>query len=94
MKYKSGTDIKEYRAIDEIATEIEAVALQLGIKRSKIKNTVKPTPVDHAAAILGFWLDSDTNATWAKLIAAMKTKEDLAVAAKELETALLNMIPN
>lgn len=66
----------------------------MGVRRSRIKNTIKPTPEERAAAILGYWLDSDTSATWAKLITAMRTKEDLAAAAKELETALLNMIPN
>lgn len=96
IKYRSESGEKEYRAIDDIATELEAVALQLGIKQTKIKNiaTAKPDPVKCASEVLGLWLNSDTEATWARLIAAMRTTENLNFAAKKLETALLNMIPN
>lgn len=95
IKYRSGSAEKEYRAIDDIASELEAVALQLGVKRAKIKNITraKPDPNEGASEVLGFWLGSNAGATWAQLIAAMKTKEELIFAAEELETALLNMIP-
>ena len=89
IKYKCGSEIEEYRAIDEIATEWQAIARALNIKEAKI------TQFEHknsANDMLKYWLRSNTKATWAQLIDAMKVKEDLTVAAETLQFALNNII--
>ena len=87
-------EIKEYRLIDVIATEWQAIGRELGIKLSKLTNINSSHRDPNAAAneMLRFWMGSDLGATWAKLIQAMKVKKELTVAAAEFEYALLHRI--
>ena len=82
-----------YRAIDTISIEWAAIATELSVKRPIIVNAHEKRDNNAAAyEVLTYWLGSDTEATWARLIDAIKVKEELTVDAEELETALLNMI--
>ena len=93
--YTRNSKVQEYRAIDEIATEWQAIGRELGLKGSKIKNINGSHHGDDCAAasdMLSFWLGSDLEATWARLIKAMKVKEDLKVEAARFEYALLHRV--
>ena len=93
IKYRSGGEVLKYRPIDIIALEWEAIARELNVKRAAIVNAKKkPSDSDAASEVLSYWLGADKKATWAKLIEAIKVKEELTSDAEELETALLNMV--
>ena len=93
FKYRSGDEVLKYRPIDIISLEWEAIARELKVKKATIVNAKKkPNDSDAASEVLSYWLGADTKATWAKLIEAIKVKEDLTSDAEELETALLNMV--
>ena len=93
IKYQIGSEIKQYRAIDTVSIEWAAIATELRIKRAIIANA-RDKRDNNAAAyeVLTHWLGADTKATWARLIDAIKVKEELTTDAEELERALLNMI--
>ena len=94
--YKEDKDSEttRFRPIDHISKAWEAIAIQLEVDNSKIKNEQGRSRDDASAAneIIKIWLDSDPKASWLRLIKAMKAKEDLEVAAKKLKTALNNMV--
>ena len=93
IKYRENGKKKEYRPVNDISMYWEAVAGQLNVNRAKIANAGrKQDAVDSANEVIQFWLESNTDATWSKLINAMRVKEQLKRSAKEFKTALLNMI--
>ena len=93
FKYQSGDEVLKYRPIDIIAPDWEAIARELKVKRATIVNAKKKlSDSDAANEVLGYWLGADTEATWAKLIEAIKVKEELTSDAEELKSALLNMV--
>ena len=95
IRYKRNSEIQEYRAIDEIATEWQAIGRELGLKGSKIKNINGSHRGDDSAAasdMLSFWIGSDLEASWARLIKAMKVKEALNTEAADFEYALLHRV--
>ena len=95
IRYKRESEKKEYRLIDVIATEWQAIGRELGIEGPKLKNINSSHPRDPNAAandMLEFWIGIDVEVTWAKLIQAMKVKEELTAAATEFEYALQHRI--
>ena len=93
IRYERELETKEYRLIDWIATEWQAIGRELGIAGPKLTNINTSHPRDPNAAaneMLSFWIGSDLGATWAKLIQAMKVKKELTAAATEFEYALLH----
>ena len=95
IRYKHDSEIKEYRLIDVIATEWQAIGRELRIEESKLKNINSSHPRDPNAAtndMLRVWIGRDVEVTWAKLIQAMKVKEELTAAATEFEYALQHRI--
>ena len=73
--------------------EWEAIARHLNINRARIATARhRHSSSDAASDVLNYWLGADTEATWAKLIEAIKVKEDLTSDAEELTTALLNIV--
>jgi hypothetical protein len=93
IKYWSGSKVKKYRPIDIISVEWEAIARELEVSKAKIANAKKKhNDSDAASEVLSYWLGSGTEATWARLIDAIKVKEELTSDAEDLETALLNMV--
>ena len=66
------------------------------MKDAKIRNA-RSLPLDNngrANDVLGYWLGADEHASWARLIAAMKVKEELTAVANEFKYALQNMVPD
>ena len=93
IKYQSGSKVKKYRPIDIISVEWEAIARELEVSKARIVGARKKLDDSAAASeVLSYWLGSDTKATWARLIDAIKVKEELTSDAEDLETALLNMV--
>ena len=93
FKYQSDDGVQRYQPIDIISLEWEAIARELKVKKSVIANAKKKhSDSESATEVLSFWLGADTKATWAKLIDAIKVKDELTSDAKDLETALLNMV--
>ena len=93
--YTRNSKVQEYRAIDEIATEWQAIGRELGLKGSRIRIINGSHRGDDSAAasdMLSFWIGSDVKASWARLIKAMKVKEDLNAEAAEFEYALLHRV--
>ena len=85
-----------YRAIDDIATEWEAIVRELKVKDAKITTTQSEHQNNTARAndVLGYWLGADEHASWARLIEAMKVREELTTVANEFKYALQNMVPD
>ena len=85
-----------YRAIDVIATEWEPIVRELKVKDTKIRNTRSEHQDNTARAndVLGYWLGADEHASWARLIEAMKVREELTTGANEFKYALQNMVPD
>ena len=84
---------KEYRPIEDISMHWQAVAAQLKIPSPKIHNAKKHQDATASASeVLQFWLGANSDATWLKLIKAMKAKEELKLAAKTFKKALINMV--
>ena len=95
IRYTHDSKEMEYRVIDVIETEWEAIARELGLHWTKLKSISDNYPKNssHAAnEMLRFWKGSDVKATWAKLIKAMDVKEELKEEAGKFEYALLNRI--
>ena len=93
IKYRSGSRVLSYRPIDTISIEWEAIARHLNVSRATIANARhRVNSSDAASEVLNYWLGADTEATWGKLIDAIKVREELTSDAEELKTALLNMI--
>ena len=95
IRYKHDSEIKEYRLIDVIATEWQAIGRELGIEDSRLMNISSSHPLNPNAAandMLRVWMGRDVEVTWGKLIQAMKVKEELTAAATEFEYALQHRI--
>ena len=93
ITYRSGTEIKTYRAINVIAMEWEAIGRELGLEDEFLK--AQSSHYDSTVStmnVINRWTKSDKTATWARLIGAMKSRGTLTVEANELKHALLNMI--
>ena len=93
ITYSDGGKTKQYRPINDISTAWEAIARQLNVDDCKIQNERKRNQeaTSSASEMMEIWLGSDCRASWSKLIEAMKVKQELTNAAKQMETALLNM---
>ena len=93
IKYRIGAETKQCRPIDIISIEWEGIARALEVKEAEIASA-RNRPNNRGAAndIVIFWPGADTEATWAKLIDAIKVITSLTTSAEELETALLNMV--
>ena len=93
IKYRSGSDIKRYRPVNDIGRFFEEIARALNVNEACIANAKGKNDAAAAAnEVVRAWLDSDVDATWEKLIDAMEVKEELNQAIKQLKTALLNMV--
>ena len=93
IRYRSGTEIKTYRAINDIAKEWEAIARELGLEEKFLKaQSSHDDSIVAAMNVVNKWTRSDETASWARLIRAMKIGGNLAVEANELKHALLNMV--
>ena len=90
IQYSSGLKKKTYQAIDHIAREWLAIGRQLGLDEVFL-NSLSGGDIT-ARVMIDHWLHTDKNATWTRLIAAMRDDGKLKSEAAELETALLNKI--
>ena len=94
ITYSDSGERKECRPIDDISTAWEAIATQLKVDRSKIRNEKSKNrdAASSASEMMEIWLGSDCKASWSKLIKAMKVKQELTRASEQIKTALLNMV--
>ena len=70
----------------------EDVVTYLGISQAVIVDAKRQlSDTDSVREALREWITSDVDATWSKLINAMKTVPGLVVSAKEFRTALLHI---
>ena len=96
VQYRKEGKTKSLQLVFTVASEWEDVARQLNFDEAKITTFRKahPTnPKESAKAMLSSWTMSDVDATWAKLIQALKgASDDLVVQAKEFEYALINKL--
>ena len=82
-----------YRPLQEMGPYWENIANYLELGRGVISNAKqKLSQEDSAREIMEKWLGTDVNASWSKLLRAMKTIPDLTVSAQTFKTALLNMV--
>ena len=96
IRYKKDGKTESIRLIDSITSEWKGVARQLNFDEAKIityQQAHPGEPKESADAMLSSWIRSDANATWAKLIQAVKdASECLVVQTKKFEYALLNRV--
>ena len=93
ITYNAGSEEKCYRPLEQISLHWRDIAGYLELSTAAINNAaLKPTPTDSAREVMTSWTGSNTKASWSKLIKAMKVVPQLTVSAKELETALLNIV--
>ena len=93
IQYSSGLKKKTYQAIDGIAREWLAIGRQLGLDEVFLNSLSGHGDITAARDMIDHWLHTDKNATWTRLITAMRDDCKLKSEAAELETALLNKIP-
>ena len=88
IRFRWNSKIQEYRVINSVASN-----RMLGIEDSILTN-INSCQNSNAAAndMLRVWMGSDSKATWAKLIQAMRVKEELTTATEEFQHALQNRI--
>ena len=92
IKYSCGLEEKTYQAIGHIAREWLAIGRQLGLDEVFLNSLSGHGGITAARNMIDHWLLTDKNATWTRLIAAMRDDGKLKSEAAELETALLNKI--
>lgn len=92
IKYKTGKEVKTYKAIDAVANDWKAIGKELGLKENFLRAQSSHDDRTAAMNVVRCWTRSDGKATWARLIAAMRVGGKLRTEAKELETALLNKV--
>ena len=92
IPYRVDGPKKYFRPTQEIAPHWEDVVTYLGISQAVIVNAKRQlSDTDSVREALREWITSDVDATWSKLINAMKTVPGLVVSAKEFRTALLHI---
>ena len=83
---------KQYRPTQEIAPHWEDVVTYLDVSQATIVNARgRHSATDSVREALQEWITSNVEASWSKLIRAMKTVSGLKVSAGEFRTALLNI---
>ena len=82
-----------FHSINHIARQWEAIGRELGVEEGILKaQFYHDSNIVAARNMIDHWVFSDKNATWTRLIAAMRDGGKLKSEAAELETALLNKI--
>ena len=96
IEYLKDSKKTNFRLLDETSHLWKMVAKFLGINHAKCYNFERGNPGDlvaQADAMLTSWASSDIEATWAKLIKALRdANQELQVAASEFEYALIHKI--
>ena len=96
IEYLKDSKKTNFRLLDETAHLWKMLAKFLGISPARCYNFEKGNPGDlvaQADAMLVSWAASDNEATWAKLIKALKdASQELQVAACEFEYALIHKL--
>ena len=92
IKYRTGKDVKTYKAIDAIAKDWKAIGKELGMKDRFLRAQSSHDDKTAAMTVVRSWTRSDEKATWLRLIAAMRVGGKLRTEAKELEKALLSRV--
>jgi hypothetical protein len=95
ITYRDGSSgkTKKFRPLSQISRYWRDIASHLKVSDGAIANAeVKTNVMESAREVIQFWINAKEKATWSKLIRAMEVREELTVAAQELETALLNMV--
>ena len=94
IDYKIDSKEKRYSALDDIAKDWEAIGRALGLEEEYLQQSAESSidAIITARYMIHYWIHSDKNATWTKLIAAMRDGGKLIAEATELETALFKKI--
>ena len=90
IKYRSGSEEKTHRAINDIARQWEAIGRELGVEEGVLKAEPSLDNITAATNMINHWIHTDKNATWSRLTAAMRDGGNLISEAAKLETALLS----